>query len=476
MTNSSITLSDEQQPVLDYVKTLFTENKSDTVLINSVAGSGKTTVLRAIAQTFPDKKGLYLAYNKAIAVSAAKKFSTAVCRTTHSLAYRAVVIPNDYKVGSFAYGAITEDIDPCQKSLLVDDIQEYSLSAFTSYEDYAAHNNRPNIKLAKKYLGLMESGDIPLTHDYYLKLFHLLLLRGEYSDSYDYVMLDEAGDLNEVTLEIFKLLPAPVKIAVGDPNQNIYQFNHTINCFSRLKGQGTEFKLSQSFRVPVDIAQQVQGFCRSYLDPDMVFKGIEPKSTEITTRAYISRTNVSLINKMIELDQEGIDYTLVRKASEIFKLPLAIGTLKFKGKPFYEAYQHYQDTYDEYYMNVNNVQHKYKSPFAYLQSTYPEDRPLAQACQLLRTYSVSKLFDAAKKAKSKENRKSVHLTLLTAHSSKGLEFDQVLISPDLNASAAAAISSLADPETKTADAEENLNLYYVACTRALVSLVNATCL
>jgi len=74
-------------------------------------------------------------------------------------------------------------------------------------------------------------------------------------------MLDEAGDLNEVTLELFKLLPARIKVAVGDPNQNIYTFNHTINCFERLDGHGTTFKLSKSFRVP----EHIDRTCRKFL-------------------------------------------------------------------------------------------------------------------------------------------------------------------------------------------------------------------
>lgn len=67
------------------------------------------------------------------------------------------------------------------------------------------------------------------------------------------------------------------------------------------------------------------------------------------------------------------------------------------------------------------------------------------------------------------------MLLLTAHSSKGLEFDQVVLAPDMNASIDAAKAQvLEDPETVlSAQDRESLNLYYVACTRALVKLTNA---
>ena len=69
--------------------------------------------------------------------------------------------------------------------------------------------------------------------------------------------------------------------------------------------------------------------------------------------------------------------------------------------------------------------------------------------------------------------------LLTAHSSKGLEFDEVILAPDMNSSIE-LVTSLIDEEGPEAikglsvPEIESLNLYYVACTRAIVRLRNAT--
>jgi len=59
------------------------------VKIKAFAGSGKTSTLVAISRELSGK-GLYLAYNKAIATDAFKKFPLHIdCKTAHSIAYRA---------------------------------------------------------------------------------------------------------------------------------------------------------------------------------------------------------------------------------------------------------------------------------------------------------------------------------------------------------------------------------------------------
>ena len=63
----------------------------------------------------------------------------------------------------------------------------------------------------------MYEGTIECSHDFYLKVYHLSLLSGDITyDEQDFLLIDECGDLNPVTIEIFKLLPARIKIAVGD--------------------------------------------------------------------------------------------------------------------------------------------------------------------------------------------------------------------------------------------------------------------
>ena len=470
----TLALTQEQQNVVDYIQN--SKKDSELILIDSVAGSGKTTLLRAIAETMTSGKGLYLAYNKAIATDSKTKFpSTVHCCTTHSLAYRAVVIPQKLKVGFFGPKEIKDKITYKDKILLAEDIREFCLSSYLSYEEYAKENRRVNTALANKYLNLMAQGTIDCSHDFYLKNFHISLAsENVVYPKYDLLMLDEAGDLNEVTLEIFKLLPAKIKVAVGDPYQNIYSFNHTINCFKRLEGQGTTFKLSKSFRVPKNIASSVQKFCNNYLDPDMKFEGITPASTAITTRGYISRTNTGLINKLIELNEDRTPYGLVRKAKEIFKVPLMVAGLRYQGKIYDPAYKQLQDDVNDWHDNVDSVKTKSKTLLSYLTLKYEDDISLKQAINLIMKHGKSMIFEAYAEASRHEGKKQDFM-LLTAHSSKGLEFDEVILAPDMNNSIELIIEelSLTSDKVLLPEDRESLNLYYVACTRALISLRNA---
>jgi ABC-type cobalamin/Fe3+-siderophores transport system ATPase subunit len=60
--------------------------------IAAFAGSGKTTTLKMLAEATPSSRGVYLAFNRAIAAEAKAKFPRSVdCRTTHAIAFRAVM-------------------------------------------------------------------------------------------------------------------------------------------------------------------------------------------------------------------------------------------------------------------------------------------------------------------------------------------------------------------------------------------------
>lgn len=466
-------LTTEQQLILDHVT-----STEGLTLVDSVAGSGKTTLLVAIANNIPHTNGLYMAYNAAVAKESKLKFpATTYCMTTHSLAYAATVKPLKLSIGVFTYKEITERLDYERKQAFISHFKTFCLSSHTSFASYAKSVNLDTvfISLANKYLNLMQAGTIDVTHEFYLKLFHIFLTNGGATyDPFDFIMLDEAGDLNEVTLEIFKLLPSSRKIAVGDKHQNIYIFNDTINCFKVLEGQGTHMQMTRSFRVSKSIAARVQKFCRSYLDPAVTFVGTDSISPEIVTRAYITRTNAALVARMIQLNSTFTPYGLTRRASEIFKTPLMVCNLTYQGFITDPAYKFLQTDVDDYHENPV-LKDDYPSLFSYLSSLYPDDIQLSQAFRLVQTYRKALIVETYEQARLHE--KGNHALILgTAYSMKGLEKDEVTLSDDLNdciVNAMALIDSgipISDLSPKNL---ESLNLYYVAATRAAKSLINA---
>lgn len=435
-------------------------------------------MLVKIAKTLPHTNGLYICYNKSIATESTKKFPKSThCMTTHSLAYQATIKPYNLKLGEFSYRTITEKLDYDKKLYIVDNIKEFCLSSYTSFTEYAADKHLPaNTSIAcRKYLDGMASGTTECTHDFYLKFFHIHLASGDIEyEPFDFIMVDEAGDINPVTLEIFRLLPSPRKIAVGDPFQNIYTFNHTINAFTALADEGTLFKMTRSFRVSDYIAPHIEHFVKTYLDPSMQFVGTPVTSTVIKSSAYITRTNGALISRMIELNASNSPYGLVRKASEIFKVPLMLIGLKHKGFITEASYKHLQSDVNDWYESTK-LQTMYKNVLSYLAFLYTDDIPLVQSIRLVQRHG-SKLVMTAFTESRKHERSDQPLLLMTAHSAKGLEVDEVTIAEDLNYSVVTpmirvesgmCISELAPQE------QEALRLYYVACTRAGIKLNNA---
>ena len=355
---------------------------------------------------------------------------------------------------------------------LTDLIESFCLSSFTSMESYAKSVSTSTFlaKLAMKYLDNMSTGTISCTHSFYLKMFHILLASGAvtYDEPFDLLMLDEAGDLNPVTLEIFKLLPATKKVMVGDENQNIYSFNGTINGFKAMEDVGVHMSMTQSFRVSDHIALRVENFCKNHLNERISFRGVPYEDKSITTSAFISRTNAALIGEMIDLNNRKDPYNLVRPAKTIFRLPLLLIGLKPGGFITDPEYKFLQDDVKKYYLDRELMREM--SLFGYIARCHPDDINLKSAITLITRHSAKSVISAYESAKSHEGTHHPH-TLCSAHSSKGLEFDHVEIASDFNS----LLDKIVDIpiEGRTRQEQEEMRLYYVATTRAKKSLSNA---
>lgn len=360
------------------------------------------------------------------------------------------------------------------KCLIANSIRSFCLSAHTSFVDYAESIElSSNIsELCISYLSQMQDGTIDCTHDFYLKLFHLQLANESITfDNFDLLMIDEAGDLNEVTFAIFNLLPATRKLMVGDVGQNIYTFNHTVNCFDLVRDSATFFPMTQSFRVSQSIASRIESFGIKYLSPDFKFVGIpDQPNPDIVTRAFISRTNAGLIAKMIELNDMGIPYGLVRDPKAIFELPLLLMSLKPRGFIGKNEFKFLQTDYDDWTKSPT-LRDQYKSPLSFIGSQHPDDVQLQTAIRLLGTHGASEIMSCYNEAK--HHRKSNQSYQLgTAFVFKGLEVDEVIIADDLNQSMSKVVELLADGFEMTPDMTTICNLAYVAASRARHKLAN----
>ena len=412
-----MTLTSEQTAIVEHIT-----HHDGYTLVDAVAGAGKTSLLVAITHTLRPTKALYLAYNKSMATEAATRFPRSVtCCTIHSLAFRPTVTDKRLRLGTFTYRNIDVSIPYERRTALVDYLRQYFLSAHIHLEDFLLaediHLTPKELAILNTTIHQMEDGTLEFTHDFYLKYFHILLATSHStSDPFDLIALDEAGDVNPVTLAIMRLLPSAKKILVGDARQNIYSFNHTINCFHVMRDEGTLFPMSQSFRVSPDIATHVQTFLHTYISPTMHFIGTPQRDTTIRSHAFIARTNTTLISKMVELNELGTAYTLTRSADDIFRLPKYICSIK-QGGVAPADFRTIQEDANEYFRSPDHRQ-SYKTVLSYLKDIYSDDVQISTAIGLVLKYRPSGIYSCYEEAKRHERTSSAYY-LGTAHSCKG---------------------------------------------------------
>ena len=472
-------LTTEQTAVVSKAVELYKDIDPHILTVAAVAGAGKTHTLVELTKTIQPTSGLYLAYNKAIQLEASEKFkdTNIICKTLHGLAYRYTVKPYGLSVKDFTYRDITEKLKFKDKVSVVGAIE-----AFLASSEINIHSFLEEIELdtglkdlAISYYEKMLSGEIGGGHGLYLKLYHMLLADGTIEvPELDLLLLDEFGDITALTLEIFKLLKAKLKVAVGDSGQNIYSFTHTINGFKALEGAAVSLKLTQSFRVSKGIAKRVQAFANRAFDPDMVFLGTDNKRpTTFRSIAYIARTNSGMIRHMLKCEEAGVKFVTTRNPIEIFGLVLAIGTLSSTKEPYNPKFK-WLTPLAVAYEKLSEKEKKEQSLFKYILDKNNKDINVVSAISLIQSIGVSTIFRIFNLAKSYyADNNNYKVTLTTAHSCKGLEFDSVTILDDLNEIVANTFKKVAKADEPTDAMLEEFRLYYVAISRCMFELNNA---
>lgn len=446
-----MTISKEQTLIVDY------SIDKPILKVNALAGTGKTSTLVFVALANPNENILYMVFNKANQLEAIQKFPENVFpRTTHSLAYAGVANNTNINlkaVTNYSYKDIADlfEIDYNKAYLVFKEFDE-----FCNGDDLEFKNKK---SYASKLFEKMRKSVIPPSHSFYLKLFHLLLTDGMVEHSYTMAMIDESQDTNLVTLAIFNLLNIPKKIYVGDENQRIYSFRGSKNIFEYVEGEN--LYLSETFRSAkpvVDLANIVL----------KKFKGFPVEMTtnvkidkNLKNKAYISRTNSSLIGKIDNLIKRNEKFKTIREPKFIFSLVIEL---------------YYFEQGEKYKIRENNYLKKFKNMNEII--NYSEDTDsveLKTALKILEKYG-KKIFDfksiADKYFYDKTLKVSIFLT--TAHTSKGLEWDEVEIVDDFKP-ISKIISKTKYKKLKkfikniqkvNPESIDEINLLYVAITRA----------
>jgi superfamily I DNA/RNA helicase len=496
----------------DELKDILSLNIEDIsiLLIQALAGTGKTTTLLEIIKRNQKFNFLYLAFNNKIVEDIKKKtsfkeeYKNVFPKTIHAYALlhtRSFFEEKNKNLENKLTFDLVSSVLPDAKTFeiysiikwfnlycnQVLDFKEYKqfIKKLSNKEkfDLQIHERKDYILSILKKVEIlykkMLNGDAKFyTHNLYLKYFIDNMESFDYDDL-DILLVDEAQDLNPVMLKLVYILIKKNKkfIGVGDDNQSIYAFMNNINLLKEFMNKKDNFDiivkhLSYSFRFKSN--SMMENYANLILDyRGLKIKGFSTDDNEdIKDTLLLGRSNAQVFWNAYILASENKHFLL-------------IGGIDKELQTFFE---------DINYI-INKQSSKVKSKLlkefsdgnqlkAFAQKE--NDQEILSAMTLLKKLSDSgiKLFDFFKLIK-KFNKNDFYLKarpnptyLSTIHKAKGLEFDEVellsklndnvsLIGFKYNTTVNGKILLKSTPHGQTI---EELNLLYVAVTRAKKSI------
>ncbi|WP_321818299.1 MULTISPECIES: UvrD-helicase domain-containing protein [unclassified Paraburkholderia] len=270
-------------PTAEQAIALEAARRGGNLKIKAYAGAGKTSTLGLIAKGLEGPRGLYLAFNRAIADAAARRFPAHVAsRTMHAHAWAAVsgslrsrgglepepphILAARFGIGPIEARTVTgrrAELLPFETGRLIAD----ALGRFCRSADVepGVHHVVVDEKLDEAFSTELRAWLLPavrrlweesaaphsrsaVSPDVVLKLWAMSGPRIEV----DYILFDEAQDSDAVMLSVLAQQRHAQIIYVGDPYQQIYEWRGAVNAMSQITAP--ECALTESFRFGATIA------------------------------------------------------------------------------------------------------------------------------------------------------------------------------------------------------------------------------
>lgn len=440
------------------------ESTVHRLIVQAYAGAGKTFTLVEFAQANPHDRILYLAYNKAIQEEASAKFPSNVdCRTTHSLAWHFGRRFKDAgKLGNLRPNDLMRafELKVGFARVLLTTIENFLFSADTEFGEAhvpstVAEKDVPMVVKWGVYVWAamqdLERKDVPMPHDGYLKLFQLS--GPDLSRRYDIILFDEAQDANPVTTAIVAAQDCRL-VMVGDKYQSIYAFRGAVNAMERIDADETVY-LTESRRFGAGVATLATMLLTHFRGEKHPVRSAFPEHETLYTvdrtkpYAVIGRTNARLFGTAVAL--------------------LGLRRMHFVGGVENYPFDKLVDVWhlmDNKPAMVNDQMFKTFGSFGALEdyATKADDKEILSLIGVVKEYR-NKVPELVQKIKDEavERQEDADVCLSTAHRSKGLEFDQVVLLDDFEDFVTDTGDFLV---LDTPELVQELNLLYVAVTRA----------
>lgn len=461
---TSFAPTDEQQLILEAV------GRGGDVSVQALAGTGKTTTLCLIAEQVKPKRGLYVAFNKAIVNEASSKFSSNItCVTAHGLAFRGLghnfksrldsprVSHGDlaelFKIRGFGFrvaegsyyfepfqmtqfalktvGNFCKSINP---TLGPKDVHSIPL---VDVDDQASEEfNGLILNYAKGMWADLQkqTGLVKFEHDHYLKMWQLA--KPEIPG--DILLFDEAQDADPVMLDVVNSQQAQL-VYCGDSFQAIYEWRGAIDALSIVHVDETKW-LTQSFRFGDSIAEIGNSFLER-LDSEARIEGLKSKKSLVgevqRPDAILCRTNFGAISSLILSQGQGRKSALMGNVKVSLE-QFAVGCRDLMygrrtGHPDLAPFKNWNEAYE----------------WSQDESASSMAGDVATLIQLVQNISVEQMLQCLAAA---VEEKDAEVVISTAHRAKGREWNSVCLAGDFQH----------PDDMDTAD----LRLTYVAVTRA----------
>jgi len=463
----------------------------ENIKINAVAGSGKTTTVIQYAKSRDAKsKILYLAFNKSVKNEAIQKFkaqglTNVKVETAHSLAFKNVVYGSSYKLKNNGYNTyeianllgLKAEGEKHSEYIVANHINKFITYFCNSDKEKVNELNYLDVvkdpkarKFVKSFypyiekqtrilLAKMNSAEIEIIHDFYLKKFQLSQLQL----GYDYILFDEGQDASPAMLSLFLNQKEAIKVIVGDTHQQIYGWRYATNSLE--KTDFKSFSLSKSFRFGKEIAKLSSEVIEwkehlYHKKPTLLIEGlaqeIKPKN-----KAFIARTNLGLLVKAIKFTSKNKK----NKAKIYFEGNIHSYTFAEEGASLYDV------------LNLHNgKKHLIRDPLIKLMRSVDElsqyikktdEKQLSMMIEIVQQYG-SKLPAIINSIKEQhmEDKSEADFVFTTVHRSKGMEYDAVELADDFITEDSLEYTLQQEQEHVDKNKlNEEINLLYVAITR-----------
>lgn len=467
--NKGIVHTDEMKAILDH-------EPISNLVVEAGAGAGKTTLLTEYARKWK-KKGLYISYNAAIAKEAKTRFPNNIdAMTAHGYAYRVQnvgryknrLIPKIRKnhIREAGFNLINPFLseDRMMKAI-VKGIENYTNSAGSILTEqhcdlaFAPQSTREKVmpiiaEIVLKFVKFEES-DLPFTHDCYLKN---LEMTGSMGHEYDYILVDEAQDLNPILLSLVKKSGRPL-IMVGDRKQSIYAFRGSIDAMTEVDAPRLPLSQSWRFGKPID---DLANFILSYTNepPDWKLKGRPGHSTQIEVyegmvskeSLILARTNGRLFEGLVNAK---VPFHVIGGFEQIAVQLLSALALS-KGNRL-----EIRDSLVQSFRNWEDMVHEAEED---------DDLEVKRIVKIVKDYG-DELSNIIRRLRTlhRPHQGEAAISLSTAHKAKGLEANNVIILDDFPTPSELEARRIEHKITNV-EYDQEFHLMYVAVTRAIKTL------